>query len=467
MKKRIFTDLTLPERRSFLKWVTAASAVMGLDRVGVLDALSGSAGVAAADALNLHYRRFVGIVAGNGGFAWFQLIWPHLAVARGTDPAYAFHAMGQTKEAATTKPFMYAPESPFQDAGANWQMTAMMAGQNETHTATPLSAASLASGVGMFASVAAAQRQRLSTLIPVVANERMRLSYQSADNAPQVASVPSADGVVSLFSSRASKRLIAKREDAALYEATYKAFLTLKSSGLCVADAPSNRVGQVASNVIGANFESRLTMSNEDLARYGVIGARGPLVNLAKDLWMALRLFQYDLTGMYLTNAFNDDPHGAFAAGDANAQNNSKVLGQIFDAFRADAASIPDPSAPGLSIADNLVFTVSGDTPKNPLQRMGWPDGTPMNSNWLYVMGNGYLKTGWFGGVQADGSVNGWNPATGEEVPRQASTTTAHAASAAVYYAVTSGQGDIVSASRGDVSNIAGVTHVNPQGKST
>lgn len=113
------------------------------------------------------------------------------------------------------------------------------------------------------------------------------------------------------------------------------------------------------------------------------------------------------------------------------------------------------------------MFTVTGDTPKNPLQRMGWPDGTPMNSNWLYVMGNGYLKTGWFGGVKADGSVSGWNPATGEEVPRQSSAVTANAAAAAVAYAVTSGTINLIEATRGGVVDISGVTHVNAQGKKT
>ena len=40
------------------------------------------------------------------------------------------------------------------------------------------------------------------------------------------------------------------------------------------------------------------------------------------------------------------------------------------------------------------------ESPKMSTFRPGelWPDGTPNNTNWLYVMGNGQLKTGWFGG---------------------------------------------------------------------
>ena len=463
-----FMDLRGKQRRSFLKWCTAAAATLGLERSGMLNVLSETAGVAAADALTLNMRRFIGMVAGNGGFAWFQLLWPHLDVAKGTDPNYAFHALGQAIPATnTTKPFMYAPDSPFQKLGPNWQISAFMAGNNETHTATPISAASLASGVGMFSGIAADQKQRLSTLIPVVASDRMRLSYQSADNAPPLAVVPNSDGVVQLFSSAASQRLLAKADDARLYEATYKAFSSLAVSQKCNRDLTGFRTGQVASNVLGNNFADRLTMGPDDMARYGLVGAPGDLVAFGKDLWMALRLFQYDLSGMYLMTAFNNDPHGAFAAGDTMPATHTKIMGQIFNAFQADAASIPDPSAPGLTLADNIVFTASGDTPKNPLQRMGWPDGTPQNSNWVYVMGNGYLKTGWFGGVRADGKVDGWDPATGENVVGQSSTVTANAAAAAAYYAVTCGQGDIVNATRGSVANISGVTHKNPQGKGT
>ena len=86
-----------------------------------------------------------------------------------------------------------------------------------------------------------------------------------------------------------------------------------------------------------------------------------------------------------------------------------------------------------------MVITIHGDTPKDPRNMNGWPDGTPNNSNWLYVMGNGYLKTGWFGGVKADGSTAGFDPTTGNEVPGQSSIATSAAAGAAVAFAVAKG----------------------------
>ena len=105
------------------------------------------------------------------------------------------------------------------------------------------------------------------------------------------------------------------------------------------------------------------------------------------------------------------------------------------------------------------MITIHGDTPKTPLNRNGWPDGTPGNSNWLYVYGAGYLETGWFGGIKASGDVDGFDPATGNAVPGQGSGATSGAA-AAVLFAIA--QGDMVAVqnlfSGGSIDGL-----VNPQ----
>jgi hypothetical protein len=133
-----------------------------------------------------------------------------------------------------------------------------------------------------------------------------------------------------------------------------------------------------------------------------------------------------------------DDPHGAFAdMGTLLATVNH--LGLILDEFMNDLAATPDPTCSGKTLADNVVITVHGDTPKTPLERGGWPDGTPGNSNWLYVMGNGYTKTGWFGGVKSDGSILGFDPTTGNDVPNQSANTTSSSAGAAVAFTVAKG----------------------------
>jgi hypothetical protein len=57
----------------------------------------------------------------------------------------------------------------------------------------------------------------------------------------------------------------------------------------------------------------------------------------------------------------------------------------------------------------------------------------------MYVLGAGYLKSGWFGGIRRDGTVMGWNPTTGEETTSMNSSQTAEPAAAAVAYAVARG----------------------------
>lgn len=75
-------NLRGPGRREFLKWSGTLAAVLGLDRARFLDALSGTAGTAMADqAACTSTMRSVHLVAGNGGFAWFQLLFPHTDVA--------------------------------------------------------------------------------------------------------------------------------------------------------------------------------------------------------------------------------------------------------------------------------------------------------------------------------------------------------------------------------------------------
>ncbi len=60
-------------------------------------------------------------------------------------------------------------------------------------------------------------------------------------------------------------------------------------------------------------------------------------------------------------------------------------------------------------LANDFVMTFHGDTPKSPNTPGGWPDGTPNGSNWMYVLGNGHLYSGWFGGVDRNGNAKGFD----------------------------------------------------------
>jgi hypothetical protein len=431
-------DLRGPSRRQFLRWSATVAALLGLERARFLDWLAGSGGNALADTAQCaNTSRSVHLVAGNGGFAHFQLIWPHNVIAQSTNDAVAFHALGKATPAPTDKPMFYAPESPFQKLPRQKQVSAFMAGSNETHTNTPSSAASLNGGVSMLAAVAAIQ-QANPTLLPVIGVNPVQ--FGNAPGAPAIATVGGPSGLVDLFNSAASRTLLAKPQTASLNEAYYKAFLGLNAAAGRPGVARGFETGKVAANLLGQNLADKLRAGAQDEAAYGIdAGTPTALADLAHALITAVKAFQLGLTSSLILPVYRDDPHGLFGGGNDAAQKDAAELGKILDGFMAHAGMTPDPSCSSRSLADNLVLTVHGDTPKDPFTKNGWPDGTAKNSNWIYVMGNGFLKTGWFGGVKDQNSVDGFDPTTGAIATDQTSDKTANEAAAAVAYAVAKG----------------------------
>ena len=432
-------DLRGPGRRDFLRWAGTLAAVLGLERARFLDALSGSAGVAMADqAACAKTNRSVSIVFGNGALSRATLLFPHVAVAMDTSGKLANHAPGKAKLAVgTNQPWAFTPESPFQQNKPTRAMTGFFAGTNETHTSTPITASTIDTGVGMIASIAAIQ-QANPTLLPVIGVNP--IVYGVAPGAPAVATVASAKGLVELFNSAASRTLLAPSANAALHESYYKAFLGLNAAAARKTMAVPFANGKVAANLLGKNLSTQLVPTAADDLAYGIdSGSPTTVVELAHALCTAVKAFKLGLSTALVVPAYRDDPHGLFAGGLALPQSDSAALGKILDAFMADCASAPDPTCTSTSLADNIVMTMHGDTGKDPLNPDGWPDNTPANSNWMYVYGNGYLKTGWFGSLDTQGNVTGWDPATGAAVPGQASSVTAAAASAAAAYAVAKG----------------------------
>lgn len=426
-----------PSRRNFLRFTAAAGAVFALDRAKVLDVVSDTAGTAMADDSCATTMRSVHIVAGDGGFAWFSLLFPHVEIATANNDNFAFHANGQAVKATDTdKPFYFAPETPWQNLDKGKRISAFMAGQNQTHTPTPMSAASIGAGQSMLAAVAAIQRATPS-LLPVIGINP--IAFGSAPGAPDIATVGNADGMVQLFNSAASQMILQKPQDAALFEAYYKAFAAFDRAADRPTWARSLRTGKASANFLGKNLASQLAPGTDDLMRYGIDGGTPTkLSEIGRALITSVKAFKLGLTQSVILPAMRDDPHGAFA----NMQNLNatvKMLGKMLDQFLADMKGVQDPVCSSRTMADDVVITIHGDTPKDPRNKNGWPDGTPNNSNWLYAMGNGYLKTGWFGGVKADGSTAGFDPTTGDEVPGQGSNATSAAAGAAVAFAVAKG----------------------------
>lgn len=425
-------------RRSLIKWSLATGAVLGLPRWKVFEVLERSAGkAAAADAACHPTMRSVHLVAGTGGFAWFQLLWPHNEIAAAGNPNFAFHAPGQqTMAAGTDKPLTLGPQAPWKDLPGRRQVSAFMAGQNETHTRGPSTASTLM-GQSIFA-VAAALQTTNPSVVPVIAVDDA--PFGTAEGAPRPARVGSGEQIIGLFNSAASREggLLTNPADADLYAANYAALIGLNRAAGRSTTLKSYETSQKAAGLLGTNLASVLTPTNEDMVRYGVdLGTRNTIRELATTLMISVKAFKLGLTSSVIMPVFNDDPHGAFNDM-ANLTNTVTQLGRVLDGFWADLEATPDDSCAGSTLADGIVITIHGDTPKDPRDRSGWPDGTPNNSNWIYVLGNGYLKTGWHGGVMADGSTRGFDPATGAE-NNTPSGQLSDAATAAIAFAIARG----------------------------
>lgn len=427
-------------RRGLMKLALATGAAYGLSHWKVLEILEDSGGRALAqDAACMGTNRSVHIVAGVGGFAWFQLLWPHLDVAAARNPDFAWHAIGEeTMAAGTDRPLALGPEAPWRSLPGRRQVTAFMSGSNETHTRAPATSSAVDMGSDVFG-VCAAMQASSPTLVPVIALDDV--PFRGADGAPRPARVGSGDDIVSLFDSAASRADGALREsrDAELFSSAYSAFLAMRAA----AGRPTMRsgvsTGSQSARLLGQNLADALRVTDEDLARYGVSAtSRGQNVAIARTLIVTAKAFARGLTSQVILPAFRDDPHGAFNDM-GSLRRTVRELGTSLDAFLADLMELEDPTCAGTRIGENLVVSVHGDTPKNPLQRGGWPDGTPGNSNWTYVLGAGHLRTGWFGGIRRNGDVVGFDPTTGDERGDMSSAATANAASAAITYAVSRG----------------------------
>lgn len=404
-------------RRHFLRWVTTAGALLAVERSRVLDVIAQSGGSAMADESCGTSNRSVHLSGGDGGLAWFQLLWPHVAVAKAASDALAFHAPGSAIEAIDTdKPFYFAPEAPWQGLDKTKRVTALMAGRNMGHTPSPASPTLSAGATTTIAAAAAIQRVTPS-LVPVIAIGDV--IYGTAPGAPELVRVSDTGELIGLFNTAASKLILSNPDDAALFEAYYKAFVGLQKAADSPVRARSLRTGKTASKLLGTQLAAMLLPTEADLDAYGIPAADLSIKSEVRAIGEALitvaKAFKLGLTQCVIMPAMMDDPHEAFS--NPLALNATvSALGRVLDGFLTDLAGAKDPQCPTKTYADTTIVTVHGDLPKTPLERQGWPDSTPGSSNWMYIMGNGYLKTGWFGGVEVDGTVKGFDPATGAEV---------------------------------------------------
>ncbi len=419
-------------RRALIKWSVAAGAALGVSRSKVFEILERTAGrdLAMAAAAN-PTTRSVHLIAGNGGAAWFQLLWPHNDVAAANNTNFAWHRPGESMlVAGTDNPLTVGPDTPFRDLPATKQMTVFQAGNNETHTATPTSVTSL-NGNNII-SVASALQAASPSVIPMIT-----IGVADAGTAPgaaRPANVGNADGIVNLFNSAASRAggLLSNAADATLYKAHYDAFAQLNRAAERSTQRQAYQTASNAAQFLGTNLAAKLQITQADLDRYGIDGTtRANVRDIGRALIVAVKAFKMGLTNAIALPAMRDDPHGAFA--DGSAMSVPPMLKKVFDGFMTDLKNTVD-DATGQVLADDTVMTICGDTTKSPTNRGGWPDGTPNNSNVIWVYSAGHLKSGWYGGTTRNNVAQGFDAAGNTAAYNGANT--ARMALASVAYAV-------------------------------
>ena len=404
-------ELRGPGRREFLRWSATVAACLGLERARFLNVLGDTAGTAAADtAACATTNRLISIVDGNGGLSNWTQVFPFTKVIGSTNAMYSHYALGKGVPATGyDKPYSYAPDSPWQ-TNSKWKMSAFVAGNNETHTSAPMSAISLGPN-GMLASAAAIQ-QANPTLLPVLAVGGIQ--FGAAPGAPAVAAVGAANQLVDLFNSAASRALLQQPANGGLAEAYYKAFIGLNAAAGRTTIAKQYGVGKVSMNLLSKNLSEQLTPTPADQALLGLSGTSpGAVTQMGNAMITTVKAFSLGLTSMLVMRGFNNDPHGMFANGDAQAMATAQAMGKMLTGIHDLAKSRPDPSCSAKTLADSIVMSFSGDTFKAPFGRNGWGDGTPNGSNLLYVMGAGQLKSGWFGDMDPTMGAVGWDQTTG------------------------------------------------------
>lgn len=347
-------------------------------------------------------QRVVHLIAGNGGLAWFTLAWPAPFVITNFTPGFAYD------DPANAQNVTIRPDHPlfarrigmraiWNGLGQDPEPTVFVAGSNETHTNAPQSIVRnggaagnelVASGVTIQASLAPA--------IPVLAFGNAQ-PYGPAPGAPSAVQVMNVDGAI------AALRATGKTTPA---------------------------------------IEAQLPPSSAQLASYGVTAASPQsVVSLASQLAFTANAFRFGLLGSVLMPAFDDDPHGAFQAG-SGLQQRVTELTTMLDTFYRDLSTSSELTCGRggnfLPLADNTVLIVTGDTPKNSFDNNGWPDGTPGNSNLMYLRSNGFTVPGWFGQIQPSVRTN-FDPNTGGLDPMAAAGPSTSAAFAGALYAIARG----------------------------
>lgn len=386
---------------------TTTSDAGGAADAAVLPKADAEAGPKPSSLPECGVQRVVHVVAGNGGFAWFSQVWPVPAVIQAFDPTYAYDdpskallAPGSTSAHPLYGRIVEDRTVVLDGTGSRPMPTAFVAGFNETHTTTPN--LTQFGGDDVIAVAAAMQETALHPAETVIALR------------PPVAYVASGAQPVAF----------AAADPGSAIAALEQANLVSTSTGQDL--APS-----------AATISTWFDTSN----------APATLLAFADDLDFAANAFRDNVASTVVLGAFRDDPNKAFddlPSLTYRADSIARILHHFYETLAASDEPACSHDGHVLSLAENVVLVVTGDTLKDPFERNGWPDGTPGAANVIFVRSNGWLVPGWFGAMTPPYSETGFDPATGALSPDATLAEDQNAAALGLLYAITRGNATVV-----------------------
>lgn len=345
-------------------------------------------------------QRYIQIVGGNGGLAWFTLLWPAPAVIQSFDAAnFAFDDPSFVTEILTDSSHpLYSrlinDEALFKGKGKAPHPSVLVAGKDDAHVTSPGEIMTSSTGITVAAEAAALQVSMRPTVGAIVVSTAG--PYGQAPGAPAPVAVGDVSGMAAVLPATAA-------------------------------------------------------VTQDQMSRYfaGSTTTAGSTA-LGTALALAANAFRDNALGTLIVSAYNDDPHGAWTMGNGVATNRADEITRILNALETDLASTMEPTCghdnQPISLADNTVIAIIGDTYKNPFVRTNWQDGTPANSNLLFLRSNGFVTPGWFGRLDDATTIRNFNPADGSQSafgPGVDPLATA-AVNAATFYAISRGDIHVV-----------------------
>ncbi|MCS6912825.1 MAG: hypothetical protein RMK29_11650 [Myxococcales bacterium] len=335
---------------------------------------------------------------------------------------------------------VYARESPFQKYGLKKGITQIEGGPIQIHANGAQNHRIRTNGnwTIMAAAATCQQEVRPAVLQALLVGQYSGTGYANArefygnlPGAPEPAVVNNAAGMVSLFASNAVKAggALINPRNAVLYEAFYKGMLGTQKSATLPTYFRSYQTTKLGSHLVGVNLADKLTPTAADQRRYGLTGnSPAKFAEFRNRLIIAEKAFKLGLSTMICIGMEPDDIHSLYTSsgqGGINAAQASAILGTFLDAFMEgltvdeEGKRVPDPFHPELTLGDNTVILFVQDNLRSTFDNPGWPDDSLLNQNRAWILSNGFLQVGAFGGerpLSAGGSSEGgyFDPVTGD-----------------------------------------------------